>query len=143
MNVAKPSSTGSETINDPHAESGDARLDKWLWAVRAFKTRALATAACRAGAVTVNDREAKPARSVRSGERVMLQQGLVMRTLVVLGVPEGRLGAKRVAEFCEELTPPEEWAKARELRVQQILARDPGAGRPTKRDRRQLDRLFQ
>lgn len=73
----------------------------------------------------------------------MFQQGLVMRTLVVLGVPEGRLGAKRVAEFCEELTPPEEWAKARELRVQQILARDPGAGRPTKRDRRQLDRLFQ
>jgi ribosome-associated heat shock protein Hsp15 len=118
------------------------RLDKWLWAVRVFKTRALATAACRAGTVVIGETEAKPARTARVGEIISVQQGIVTRSLRVVGLPPGRVGAKRVPEFCEELTPPAEWAKARELRVQQILAREPGAGRPTKRDRRLIDRLF-
>ncbi len=122
--------------------SDSARLDKWLWGVRIFKTRALATEACRAGAVVMGDHPAKPARAVRGGETVVVQQGLVTRTLRVVAAPPGRIGAKRVAEFCEELTPPAEWAKARELRVQQTLSRAPGAGRPTKRDRRSIDRLF-
>lgn len=126
------------------AESGEAaRLDKWLWAVRVFKTRALATEACRAGRVEVNELPVKPARAVRLGDTVVVQQGVVQRTLRVVGSPPSRVGAALVPDYCTELTPPEEFAKAREMRVQQILARAPGTGRPTKRDRRQQDRLFE
>ena len=119
-----------------------ARLDKWLWAVRLFKTRSLAADACRAGSVSVNDRPAKPAREVRTGEIVTVRLGLVRRTLIVRAVPASRVGAPRVAEFCEDRTPAEEFAKAREQRVQHLLARERGSGRPTKRDRRALEQLL-
>ena len=121
---------------------GAARLDKWLWAVRVFKTRSLATDACRAGKVAVNDLQAKPARDVHAGERVTVQQGLVRRTLQVVDVPKSRVGPKLVPNFCTDLTPKEELEKARESPVLQLLARERGSGRPTKRDRRLLDHLL-
>ncbi len=120
-----------------------ARLDKWLWWVRLFKTRALAVAAIQHGSVRVNDHPVKPAREVRPGETVTLRQGVVTRTLRVLAVPGSRLGAKQVAAHCEDLTPPAEFEKARAQREQQSLARDKGSGRPTKRDRRRLDQLWE
>ncbi len=126
----------------PAADSS-ARLDKWLWAVRLFKSRALATDACRAGSVTINDLPAKPGRDVHAGETVCVRQGLMTRSLKVSGVPRSRVGAKLVAEFCTDLTPASEWEKVKVQRVQQILAREKGRGRPTKRDRRMLDRLFE
>lgn len=119
------------------------RLDKWLWAVRIFKTRSLASDACRAGSVAVNELLAKPARDVRPGETVTVQQGRVRRTLRVLDLPRSRVGAKLVPNFCTDLTPQEEFAKAREHAVQQLLAREKGSGRPTKRDRRLMDKLFE
>jgi ribosome-associated heat shock protein Hsp15 len=119
-----------------------ARLDKWLWAVRVFKSRSLASDACRAGSVAVNEQPAKPARDVKAGEMVTVRQGLVLRTLRVLGVPRSRVGAKLVGNFCEDLTPKEDLEKARENSVQQFLAREKGSGRPTKRDRRLLDHLL-
>jgi ribosome-associated heat shock protein Hsp15 len=119
------------------------RLDKWLWAVRIFKTRPLATEACRTGNVTIGEIAAKPARTVRAGEIVTVQQGVMLRTLRVVGSPKSRVGATLVPDFCVELTPPEEFAKAQEIRVQQIMARALGTGRPTKRDRRLHDRLFE
>ncbi len=119
------------------------RLDKWLWAVRIYRTRSLAGDACRAGSVTINDQTAKPAREVRPGETVMVRQGLIRRTLKVVGVPASRVGAKLVPDFCSDLTPREEIERARENRVQQLLAREKSTGRPTKRDRRLLDHLFQ
>jgi len=122
--------------------SDTARLDKWLWCVRLFKTRGLATEACRAGGVTVNGQPAKPARDVRPGEIVQWRHGLVTRTFAVLGVPLRRLSAKAVPAFCDDRTPPEEWAKATANRVEQWLARERGSGRPTKRDRRQLDQFL-
>lgn len=73
---------------------------------------------------------------------MFVRQGLVLRTLQVVGVPRTRVGAKLVAQFCTDLTPPEEFAKAKVEKVQQILAREKGSGRPTKRDRRLLDGLF-
>jgi ribosome-associated heat shock protein Hsp15 len=118
------------------------RLDKWLWAVRVFRSRALAGDACRAGSVVVNELAAKPARDVRAGETVTVRLGLMTRTLRVVGVPRSRVGAKLVAAYCEDLTPAAEWEKARERSVQQMLAREKGSGRPTKRDRRLLDQLF-
>lgn len=129
-------------MTSPTADSG-ARLDKWLWAVRLFKSRALATDACRAGSVTINELSAKPGRDVHAGETVCVRQGLVMRTLRVVGVPRSRVGAKLVAEFCTDLTPASEWEKVKEQRLQHVLAREKGSGRPTKRDRRLLDRLFE
>ena len=118
------------------------RIDKWLWAVRIFRTRSRATDACRAGSVTVNGQPAKPSRDARPGEVIVVRQGLIQRTLKVLAVPPARLGAKLVADFCEDQTPPTEFAKARAQRVQQFLARAKGSGRPTKRDRRLIDRLL-
>ena len=119
-----------------------ARLDKWLWAVRVFKSRSLASDACRAGSVAVNEQLAKPARDVRPGETVTVKQGLVLRTLRVVGVPPSRVGAKLVPNFCTDLTPKEEFEKGRQHSVQQLLAREKGSGRPTKRDRRLLDKVF-
>lgn len=117
------------------------RIDKWLWAVRLCKTRALATAECRAGSVLVEGQPVKPAREVRPGEVVTLRQGLIIRTLRVIGSPVSRVTASLVPLYCTDLTPPEEFEKVRRQRVQQVLARDKGAGRPTKRDRRKLDQL--
>jgi ribosome-associated heat shock protein Hsp15 len=127
---------------NPTAESAP-RLDKWLWTVRVFKARSLATDACRAGSVAVNDQPAKPGRDVHAGEVVTVRQGLFTRTLRVVGAPRSRVGAKLVAEFCTDLTPPAEFEKLRERSVQQVLAREKGSGRPTKRDRRLLDQLLE
>jgi ribosome-associated heat shock protein Hsp15 len=129
-------------VTSPAADSA-ARLDKWLWAVRIFKSRALATDACRAGSVRIRDAPVKPAREVHAGELITVRQGLVTRTLRVVAVPRSRVGAKLVAEFCADLTPAAELEKGRAHRVQQFLAREKGRGRPTKRDRRRLDRLFE
>lgn len=119
-----------------------ARLDKWLWAIRLFKTRALAADACRAGAVEIGGQAAKPARDVHPGEVVTVRQGLIVRTLRVVAVPKSRVGAKLVPDYCTDLTPPEEFEKAREQRVQHLLAREKGSGRPTKRDRRAIAHLL-
>jgi ribosome-associated heat shock protein Hsp15 len=118
------------------------RVDKWLWAVRIFRTRSLATDACRAGSVAVTGQPAKASREVRAGETVVVRQGLIHRTLAVRGVPRTRVSAKIVATYCDDQTPPGEFEKARHQRVQQFLARAKGSGRPTKRDRRLLDKLF-
>lgn len=118
------------------------RVDKWLWTVRLFRTRSLATDACRAGSVAVNGQPAKASREVRAGEMVVVRQGLIHRTLAVLGVPRTRVSAKIVAGYCDDRTPPEEFEKVRRQPVQQFLARAKGAGRPTKRDRRLLDQLL-
>ena len=118
------------------------RLDKWLWMVRIFKTRSLATDACRAGSIEINGQAVKPARDVRVGEVVKVRQGLITRTLRVLDAPGSRLGAKLVAGYYEDQTPPEEFEKAREHRMQHYLAREKGSGRPTKRERRTMDELF-
>lgn len=124
------------------SETSTARLDKWLWAVRLFKTRALAASSCRAGSVMVNDLAAKPSRDLRPGDRVNVKLGLIHRSLVVLDFPRGRVAAKQVPAYCEDRTPPSEFEKAREQPVQHFLEREKGSGRPTKRDRREIDRLL-
>ncbi|WP_044892137.1 RNA-binding S4 domain-containing protein [Opitutus terrae] len=127
---------------DTSPDSGPARLDRWLWAVRLYKTRSLASHACRAGSVEIGGQRAKPAREVHAGELVCVRQGLITRTLRVVDVPRSRVGAALVARFCADLTPAAEFEKAREQRLQHMLAREKGLGRPTKRDRRALDQLL-
>lgn len=118
-----------------------ARLDKWLWSVRLFRNRSLATDACRAGSVEIGGQPAKPARDVRPGDVVLVRQGLICRTVVVVAIPRTRVGASLVPTYAEDRTPPEEFARARARPVEQFLAREKGSGRPTKRDRRRLDQL--
>lgn len=129
-------------ILGPVTPSPVQRVDKWLWAIRLYKTRSMATAACRAGSVTVNDCPAKPAREVRAGEIVKVRQGLACRTLEVVDIPRSRVGAGQVCLYCQDRTPPGESERARNERVQQFLSREKGSGRPTKRDRRLLERLL-
>jgi len=120
----------------------DSRLDKWLWSVRACKTRAEATALCRNGRVQVNGLDAKPGRDVHVGETVTIHVGIVTRTLKIAGLPRSRVGAKLVPDFATDLTPAAEYERARQAHLEHQLARDRGAGRPTKKDRRTLAELF-
>jgi len=120
----------------------DPRLDKWLWSVRVFKTRPLATAACRAGKVLVGELEAKPGRDVHVGETVTVHLGVVTRTLKVVALPRSRVSAKQLPEFMADLTPPAEYERAKQAGIEHMLARQRGMGRPTKKDRRDMSELF-
>jgi ribosome-associated heat shock protein Hsp15 len=116
------------------------RIDKWLWAVRLFKTRSLAAEACRRGRVTIDGRPAKPSGEVHINNLVVVT-GEVTRRFKVLQPLSVRVGAARVGDFAEDQTPAS--ALERRKAGQQALAeRPPGSGRPTKRDRRQIERLF-
>ena len=117
------------------------RLDKWLWAVRIYKTRSLATEACKKGRVTVNGMEAKASRDIRPGDMLFIRKLPVIYTIRVKGVIENRIAAKRVPEFLEDLTSPEEIEKLK-LQDTAFFKRDRGAGRPTKKERRLLDRML-
>ena len=120
----------------------DQRLDKWLWSVRVFKTRAEATSACRAGKVLIGELEAKPGRDIHVGETVTVRVGALTRTLRVAGLPRSRVGAKLLPEFMTDLTPAAEYERARQAGLEHMLARQRGMGRPTKKDRREMGRLF-
>ena len=117
------------------------RLDKWLWAVRLYKTRSLAIAACQAGHVKIDDQRVKPSRPVRLGEVIEARTGDIVRRYRVLAFLERRVGAGMVPQFAEDLTPPGELTKRREPRLEPLFHRPKGAGRPTKRDRRLLDEV--
>jgi ribosome-associated heat shock protein Hsp15 len=110
------------------------RVDKWLWAVRLYKTRTLAAEACQGGHIRINGHPAKPARDVHVGDLITARTGAVLRTFRVRAILENRVGAALVPDYLEDLTPPEEAAKPREPG-----RRAAGAGRPTKRERRVLD----
>lgn len=114
------------------------RVDKWLWAARVFKTRSLASTACDGGKVDINAEAAKPARRVRAGDRieVSLPRGR-RRILKVVGVGDRRGSAEAARALFEDLTPPE----PPRSRQAPPPFREPGAGRPTKRQRREIDRL--
>ena len=116
----------------------EVRLDKWLWCVRLFKSRSLATAACVAGHVRIAGNAAKPSRSVRVGEIVTLPTGNLNRTVKVVRLLEQRVGAKLVSNYMEDLTPASEYLKPRDP----AIVREPGAGRPTKKERRQMEQLW-
>jgi len=119
--------------------SQSVRIDKWLWAVRLYKSRSLAAAACNAGHVKIGGNAVKPSRDVRVNEEIAVFAGQVHRTVKVLGLLDQRVGAKRVSQFLEDLTPPEEYARAREEARRRIPT---GFGRPTKKQRRQLERFL-
>ena len=117
------------------------RIDKWLWAVRIFKTRSQATAACKAGKVKISNSAVKPSRIVKIGESITVSQPPVLRTLKPIALIENRVSAKLAVEFVEDLTPKEEYDKARGLHTPSFEFRPRGTGRPTKRERRTIENL--
>lgn len=114
-----------------------ARVDSWVWAVRVFKSRSQATAACRAGHVRVNGERAKPATPVKVGDRVVVRGGERERILVVARILLKRVGAPEAATALVDESPPPPPVEARPA----VPVRDRGAGRPTKRERRDIQRL--
>ncbi|PWI42017.1 RNA-binding S4 domain-containing protein [Streptomyces sp. ICBB 8177] len=116
---------------------GPVRVDSWIWSVRLTKTRSAAAAACRAGHVRVNGERAKPAQPVRPGDEVRLRYAGRERVVVVAKVITKRVGAPVAAECYVDNSPP----PPRPEQVAVVAVRDRGAGRPTKRDRRELERL--
>lgn len=116
------------------------RIDKFLWAVRLYKTRALAAEACERGRVKIADLNVKASRAVKAGETIILHRGPWHQHIYVLKVTQKRMGAPLVKEFCEDRTPAEEIEKNRlHQAAMASFALKPGAGRPTKKDRRQMD----
>ena len=115
----------------------ETRIDQWLWAVRLFKTRSLATAACRGGHVRINGSAAKPARAVRVGDRVEVRVADRDRVVEVVQAIDRRVSAALAAECLVDHSPP---APPREY-VAPLFQRDRGSGRPTKKDRRSIDRF--
>ena len=117
------------------------RIDKYLWAIRLFKTRSLATDACRAGRVKLDGQNIKPSYLVKIGEKFTVQKGIERKVIKVVDLLERRVDAKTAALFYEDLTPVEETHAYKSIFHAPVLRRDRGAGRPTKRDRREIDEL--
>lgn len=121
------------------------RIDKWLWAMRIFKTRTIATDACKKGRVTVGDGTvvAKPSRMIKVGETIHVRKPPVTYSFRVLKLANNRLGAKLVPEYLENITPKEQYDLLDVVRISGFVDRRKGLGRPTKREGRELEKFTQ
>lgn len=117
----------------------EARLDKWLWAVRIFKTRTLAAEACKNGRVQINGAQSKPARTVKEGDTVSVRKPPVTYTFRVLQAIEKRVGARLLPDIVENITDPAQYEILELSRISGFVSRVKGLGRPTKKDRRDMD----
>jgi ribosome-associated heat shock protein Hsp15 len=119
--------------------SDQARIDKWLWAVRIYKTRSIAAEACKKGHVSIGERTAKPAHNVRVGDIVNVKKTPITYSFKVLQCAEHRVGAKLVPELMENVTPQEQYNILEMSKMSGFVDRARGTGRPTKKERRDLD----
>lgn len=122
-------------------ENKDIRIDKFLWAVRIYKTRSMATEACRKGRVLINNAEVKPSHSVSKGDTITVRKMPVLWSYRVLEPLENRVSAKMVQNYLEDITPEEERIKLDIKRTINFGIREKGTGRPTKKERRTLDKF--
>jgi len=120
----------------------EVRIDKYLWAIRAFKSRNEATEACCGGKVKLNDAAVKPAHPVRVGDVITVRKSVALFTFKVVETLEKRVGAALVPQYALNLTPQSEIDKLRAPVETFFLKRDPGTGRPTKKDRRTMEALW-
>lgn len=120
----------------------EARIDKWLWAVRLYKTRSMATDACKKGQVAVNGVNMKPSKMVKEGDVVSVRKPPITYTFRVLKAIENRVGAKLVSEMLENITPKEQYDILEMSRISGFANRMRGSGRPTKKERRDLDEFL-
>jgi ribosome-associated heat shock protein Hsp15 len=117
------------------------RMDKFLWSVRVFKTRSLATEACNRGRILIDGIPVKPSRGVKSGDLILVRKMPVVYAYRVIGIPNSRVSAKQVPEFISDMTSAEEIGKLK-IKDAVFYSREKGSGRPTKKERRTLDRIL-
>ena len=117
------------------------RVDKWLWAMRVFKTRTIATDACKKGRVTIGGNPVKPSRAIKEGDVIDVKKPPITYSFRVKRVTGNRLGAKLVPEYLENITPQSQYDLLEMTRISGFVDRRKGLGRPTKRDSRELSRF--
>lgn len=117
----------------------EARIDKWLWAARIYKTRTLAADACKNGRITINGAQTKPSRTVKAGDQVGVKKSPITYTFLVKQPIEKRVGAKLLPDILENITTPEQYELLEMSRISGFVDRARGTGRPTKKDRRAID----
>ncbi|KAA6302345.1 MAG: Heat shock protein 15 [Candidatus Ordinivivax streblomastigis] len=117
----------------------EVRIDKWMWAVRIFKTRTIAVEACKKNRVMVNDAVVKPSRMIKAGDVVQVRKPPLTYSFKVMDLTVNRVGAKLVSNYLENITSPEQYALLELQQISGFIDRARGTGRPTKKDRRHLD----
>jgi ribosome-associated heat shock protein Hsp15 len=120
-----------------------ARIDKYLWAIRIYKTRTLAADAIKGGKVKFGNSAIKPSKEVKPGDVLTIQSGPIQKTIQVIELTEQRHAAKEAVNYYKDLTSPEEYQKLIALKNQPFMRRDRGTGRPTKKERRDIDDLLE
>ncbi|TCI84841.1 RNA-binding S4 domain-containing protein [Tenacibaculum sp. M341] len=118
------------------------RVDKYLWCIRLFKTRSIATNACKKGQVKIDDKNLKPSREIYGGEIIQVRKNQINYKIRVIDIPESRVGAKLVDLYRKDITPKEEFEKTELLKYSKDYYRKKGTGRPTKKDRRDIEEYY-
>lgn len=119
----------------------EVRIDKWLWAMRVFKTRTIATDACKKGRVMMGGIPVKPSRTIKEGDIIEVKKSPITYTFKVKATTQNRLGAKLVPEYLENLTPRSQYELLEMTKISGFVDRRKGLGRPTKRDSREMSRF--
>ncbi|WP_417800916.1 RNA-binding S4 domain-containing protein [Tenacibaculum sp.] len=119
------------------------RIDKYLWCIRLFKTRSIATDACKKGHVKIDGTNLKPSKEIFGGEEITIRKNQINYKIKILDVPPNRVGAKLVDLYRKDLTPKEEFEKTDLLKYAKDYYRKKGTGRPTKKDRRDIDDYYE
>lgn len=115
------------------------RIDKYLWCIRLFKTRNMATESCKKGHVKINDKNQKPSKELFGGEQITIRKNQINYVIKVIDIPQSRVGAKLVDLYRKDLTPKEVFEKTELLKFAKDYYRKKGTGRPTKKDRRDIE----
>ena len=123
--------------------ASEVRIDKWLWAVRLYKTRSIAADACTKGHISMNGVNLKPARTIKVGDVVQVRKSPITLSLKVLQAIENRVSAKLVPEMLQDVTPPEQYELLEMSKISGFVDRAKGTGRPTKKERRSLESFFE
>lgn len=119
----------------------EVRVDKWLWAVRVFKTRTIASDACKKGRVMIDRVAVKPSRNVRVGEVIEVRKPPITFSFKVLELADKRMGAKMVPQYMENVTPPDQYELLELNKISGFVDRQRGTGRPTKKERRDMEQF--
>ena len=125
------------------SKNTEARIDKWLWAARIFKTRTIAAAACKKGQITLRGAQLKPSRIIKVGDIIEVRKPPITYSFKVLQAIERRVGARLIPEILEDVTPPQQYELLEMSKISGFVNRAKGTGRPTKKDRRSLDEFTQ
>ena len=121
--------------------ANDERIDKWLWATRIFKTRSIATAACKKGRVCVDGIAVKPSRTIKVGDTISVRKPPITYTYSVIGLVQNRVGAKLVPNYLKNITSPEQYELLEMVKINGFIDRQKGLGRPTKKDGREIQKF--